>query len=321
MPTPLNHYITGLEISPADRIKMLNLALLLKHLPAYGQYLLNRKKFIFLSEKPSLRTRLSIASLTDLGANVLDLTGSIHPKESFEDVLRVIDGQGFDGLFYRSHETADKLQTLASLTKKTVLINALSKDDHPLQVEADLLTFFEHFGTLNNLKIVYIGEYNNVAKSLEKLVPPLGPSMHFCCPPLSASPQALVKEADVLYTDTHASMGQAPVDLKELRVTQELLSHTHKDSSMVAHCGPATPKEICPDLAKSPRSLILAQAVNRKYTTQALAVYLQNEMPQRDDVLERLRNLSLKPIRAFTPTFQPIIKPGLLRLASRALRH
>lgn len=229
------------------------------------------KNIALIFEKTSTRTRCSFeVAAYDLGINVtyLDPSGSqIGKKESIADTARVL-GRIYDGIEYRGYEQRI-VEELARLSGVPVW-NGLTNEFHPTQVLADLFTIREHFGTLNDIKLVFMGDCRyNMANSLMAGCAKMG--MHFvaCAPEkyfpdktlvdtcksvaketgavleFNADPAAAVKGAKVIYTDVWVSMGEAAdvwaqriADLKPYQVNQAVMNAADKDAVFM-HCLPS----------------------------------------------------------------------------------
>lgn len=263
------------------------------------------KTLALVFEKPSLRTRVAFeAGMVQLGghgsylsANDIDMGG----RESVADVARnlsrwvqVIAARVF------KHTTVQELARYATIP----IINALSDREHPCQVLADMLTITEHYGTLEGVRVTYVGDGNNVCHSLLLIGSILGLEVRVACPAdyrphpeilaqaeelasqhggtihLTSDPSEAAREADVLYTDVWASMGQEhetarrrPV-FQPYQVNAELLSLA-RSGALVMHCLPAhRGEEITSDVLESPQSVIFDQAENRMHTQKALILML-----------------------------------------------
>jgi ornithine carbamoyltransferase len=257
------------------------------------------KSLAMLFEKTSLRTRISFqVAMADLGGHALYLKpediGIIGKREPAKDMARVLS-RYVHGIMARtfSHETIVEFTRFATVP----VINALSDWSHPCQAMADVLTIKEHLGDLTGLKVVYIGDGNNVARSLAFACAKL--NMKFICAspggyeldddsitrvnqiaPDTAvqmgDPFAAVKDADVIYTDTWTSMGQEEEKAKRIKdfegfqVNGELVSKATKNVKIM-HCLPAyRGLEITDEVAESPNSIIFDQAENRLHFQRAL---------------------------------------------------
>jgi ornithine carbamoyltransferase len=255
-------------------------------------------------EKPSLRTRVSFESaVAQLGGTCLFLPGNevgLGWRESHEDFARVI-GQYVDALVVRvfKHETATKLAALSGVP----IVNGLSDAAHPCQALADLLTIKEAFGDVKGRTVAFVGDGNNVAKSLAFGCGRLGARLILACPPgygfddaylreyrqkvpqgplpeQTHDPLAAVKDADVIYTDVWTSMGQEDERERRLRefapfqVNAALLAKAPSHAK-VLHCLPAhRQEEITGDVLDGPQSLVFQQAGNRLHAQKALLAWL-----------------------------------------------
>lgn len=256
-------------------------------------------------QKPSLRTRVSFeVAMKHLGGDAMMLGPTeigLGKRESIPDVARVLSGY-VQGIMARvfDHKHVTGLAQHASVP----VINGLSDDSHPCQAMADALTIYEHFGRLEGLKLVYIGDGNNVAASLLAACAQFGMHFSIATPEgyeLSAQtmvtiapharrtgitietfndPETAVLGADVVYTDTWTSMGQEAETkareetFKKFQVNTELLKHAHKNA-VVLHCLPAhRGQEITDEVADGPQSLIFQQAENRLHAQKAILVKL-----------------------------------------------
>ena len=261
------------------------------------------KTLAMIFEKPSLRTRVSFAvAMEQLGGNGLVLRDEevgLDKREATEDVARVL-GSMCDGIMARTFEH-EKVVKLAKYSKVPV-INALTDYSHPCQAMADLMTIEEHFGNLAGRTVAYIGDGNNVARSLAVacgkfqmnfiIAAPLGYELDTksverikaqvsgISYTLVRDPAEAAKNADVLYTDTWVSMGQEEekaqrvADFEGFQINQTLLDKAPKHC-IVLHCLPAyRGLEISADMIDHPRSLIFQEAENRLHFQKGLIAVL-----------------------------------------------
>lgn len=256
-------------------------------------------------QKPSLRTRVSFeVAMQHLGGSAIMLGPSeigLGKRESIADVARVLSGYVqciMARVFDQEHVTQ-----LAEYSRVPV-INGLSDSYHPCQAMADMLTIFEHFGKLKDLRIAYVGDGNNVAASLLNAAAHFGMNFAIATPEnydlpakvlVKASelahrsgavietfndPKQAVEHADVIYTDTWTSMGQEEeavvrrMIFKDFQVNTDLLKTAHADH-IVLHCLPAhRGEEITDEVADGPHSHIFQQAENRLHAQKAILVKL-----------------------------------------------
>ena len=263
--------------------------------------LLSGKTLALLFEKPSLRTRVSFEiAMQQLGGHAVYLSPEevgLGKREPIADVARVLS-RYVDCIAARtfSHQT---LLTLAKYSSVPV-INALSDWEHPCQALSDLLTIYEKKGKLSGLTLAFIGDGNNVANSLLLAASLTGINFCVASPPsyeikkeilnqaqkfatssgsqikLVSEPREAVKNADIVYTDVWASMGQE-AEAKKRRLA---FSHYQVDDKLLAlakgdalfmHPLPAHHgEEISPGLLGDPQSVVFDQAENRLHLQKAL---------------------------------------------------
>jgi ornithine carbamoyltransferase len=265
------------------------------------------KTLAMVFEKPSLRTRISFAvAMAHLGGQGLllrDEEVGMDKREPAQDVARVLSGM-CDGIMARTFEH-EKILKLAKHSTVPV-INGLTDYNHPCQAMADLMTVEEHFGDLKGRTIAFIGDGNNVARSLAEAAGKFGmqfvlaspggyelpqdemdavmaqfPEMDFV---LSRDPLDAVTNADVIYTDTWVSMGQEQQKAQRLKdfhgyIIDENLMRRAPKHAIVLHCLPAyRGYEISEGVMEGPQSQIFPQAENRLHFQKGLlAVLLGNQ--------------------------------------------
>jgi ornithine carbamoyltransferase len=252
--------------------------------------------------KPSARTRISFETgFAWMGGHAIYLNPQdieIGKREAVKDVARVISRYN-DVIMARlfAHEHIRELAAYASVP----VINALTDYNHPCQIMADIFTVQEARGRLDRPKIVYVGDGNNIVHSWLRLATRL--PMHFVCacppayPPEAATlqraieaglstievvhaPLAAVKDADVVYTDVWASMGQKH-ELEErkqhfqgFQVDARLMAAAHPDA-LFMHCLPAQRGlEVTDAVMESPVSVVFTQAENRMHAQNAIMLFL-----------------------------------------------
>jgi len=257
--------------------------------------MLARKTLAMVFEKPSLRTRVSFeAAMTHLGGHAIYLTNDdigLGSREAVQDIARVL-GRMCDGIMARtfSHEWVEQLGRFASVP----VINALTDYSHPCQAMADLMTVWEHFGDVTGKTLVFVGDGNNVARSLAVACAKLGMKFVIACPhgyeleeafksnlPAEAFSQTdnaaqAVVDADVIYTDTWVSMGQEQEKLKRVeafqsfQVNSDLLAGA-PDHAIVLHCLPAYRDcEITDEAFEAHAETIFSEAENRLHFQRTL---------------------------------------------------
>ena len=260
--------------------------------PAEGGESLSGKSIALIFERPSTRTRVSFeVGVGELGAAPIVLRGDemqLSRGESVEDTARVMS-RFVDAIVIRSgsHENVVKLAENSSVP----VVNALTPMYHPCQALADLLTLKQRFGGLDGLRLAYVGDGNNVARSLAVagsltgvevvVAAPSGYQLEAEVPAiLTDDPYEAVKGADAIYGDVWVSMGdeetadQRISDLEPFRIDSDLLAAA-KSETIVMHCLPAHPgEEITADVLYGDRSAVWDQAENRLHAQKALLEYL-----------------------------------------------
>ncbi len=254
--------------------------------------------------KPSARTRVSFETGFEwMGGNALFLGPNdigIGKREAIKDISRLFSRYN-DIMMARLFDHKHILE-LAEHSEIPV-INGLTDYNHPCQILADVLTVWEHRKNLEDLKVVYLGDGNNIVHSWLQLACRL--PMHFvCCNPSGFDPEektvqmvsqsnlsmyesshdpiSAVKGADVIYTDVWASMGQKEEAKKRekifsnYQVTMELLENTGKET-LFMHCLPAERgREVTDEVIESKNSIVFDEAENRMHAQNAVMVYLKD---------------------------------------------
>lgn len=287
---------------PAEMLReLLRISARLKSLYSVGgkDLCLSGKTLAMLFEMPSLRTRISFqVAMTDLGGNAIYVKpediGGIGKREPIKDMARVLS-RYVDGIMARTfeHNTITELAEYATVP----VINALTNRSHPCQAMADVLTIKEHFEEIEGVKIAFIGDGNNVARSLAFACAKLGMKMVIASPAgyeldaetiekanqISAGsvrqtndPGAAVLDADIIYTDTWVSMGQEQekqkrhADFAGFQVNAKLVKSAPANVKIM-HCLPANRGfEITDEVIESPNSIMFDQAENRLHFQRAL---------------------------------------------------
>lgn len=300
------HFLTLKDFSREEIEYLLDLAAKLKDEKKKGITgdRLKGKNIALLFEKPSTRTRCAfVVGARDEGAFPEYLGKDdiqLGHKESVADTARVL-GRMFDGIEFRGfkHSTVKELAKYAGVP----VWNGLTDEYHPTQILADLLTMKEHFGKIEGLNFVYVGDgRNNMANSLMIGMTKLGVNMTVLAPKsLQPSKELIslcegyakssgakllisdnteaVKDADVIYTDVWASMGEEDKAkerielLRPYQVNTELMKKTGKESTIFMHCLPAVKGyEVTEDVFESAKSVVFDEAENRMHTIKAVMV-------------------------------------------------
>ena len=304
----MNHFLSLADLTPDDLRYLLKQAVALKEERKAGgnRPLLRGKTLGMLFQKPSLRTRVSFEmGMHHLGGQALYLSPfeiQLGKRESVPDVARVLS-RYLDGMMARVFGHADIL-TLAEHSSIPI-INGLSDYNHPCQGLADFLTIIERKGwDLGGRKLAFIGDGNNVAVSLLFGATRLGMDFAIAGPEgyeipsetwklgqefaaasgshlqSSHDPHKAVAEADVIYTDVWASMGQEEEAEERARTfkpyqVNEALVGEAKPDVIVMHCLPAhRGQEITDGVCDGPHSVLWDQAENRMHAQKAILVEL-----------------------------------------------
>lgn len=306
----MRHFDSVLRLSANEFHEILRVAADLKKQWRQGARprLLEGRVLTLLFEKPSLRTRISFeAAVTHLGGNSIFMScaeAGLSGRECLADVARVLAGYS-DWIVMRtfSHQLVEDFLQYSSCP----VINGLSDGAHPCQALADLFTIQEELGTLAGKRLVYVGDGNNVARSLCAaaaltkmsfvVASPLGyeltsayiaeirqkvPDAEIT---LTADPLAAMAKADIIYTDVWASMGQENETEKRravfapYQVNAKLLAAAPR-SARFMHCLPAKRgMEVTDDVLDGHQSIAFAQAENRMHVAKGLLVWLLGSDP------------------------------------------
>jgi ornithine carbamoyltransferase len=277
------------DLSADEAIALLDLAVELREQPK--QPLLAGASLGLYFSKHSTRTRVSFsAGMAQLGGAAIPLTPDelqLSRGESLPDTARALSGY-LDAIAVRTHAHVE-LEAWAEWASIPV-INALTAEEHPCQALADALTIRDRLGTLDGVRVAWVGDGSNVLVSLAELGVLLGYEVVAACPPgyepasnsllLVRDAREAVAGADVVVTDTWISMGdehervQRLLDLEPYRLDDALLAHA-ADEAFVMHCLPAHPgEEITADVLYGPRSAVWDEAENRLHVQKALLVSL-----------------------------------------------
>ena len=286
---PANHFLTGEELDRAELLALLDRAEELKQGRDRGQGAdaLAGRSVGLVFEKPSTRTRVSFeVGVAELGATPLVLRGDemqLTRGESIGDTGRILS-RYLHGIVIRSGSD-QRVRELADGSSVPV-INGLTPQHHPCQALADLLTLKERFGDLDGLRLAYVGDGNNVARSLAilggiagvevVLASPSGYGLNEGLAELTDDAKAAAADADAIYTDVWVSMGDEAqadrrrADLGPYQVNDELLA-VASERAVALHCLPAHPdEEITSDVLYGERSAVWDQAENRLHAQKAL---------------------------------------------------
>jgi ornithine carbamoyltransferase len=281
------HFLTGTELGADGLRAVLDRALELKRHPAMSEALAGRHVAL-LFEKPSTRTRVTFeAGVVELGGHPLILRGDelqLRRGESPRDTALVLSRHVHAlGVRTGEHAVVEELAEHADIP----VINMLTNRHHPCQALADLLTLREAFGTLEGLRLAYVGDGNNVARSLALVGALAGVEVVVSSPEgyrlepeagarLVDDPAEAVSGAHAVYADVWVSMGdedtadERRAALAPYRLDDALLDRA-AEGAIALHCLPAHPgEEITADVLYGPRQRIWDQAENRRHAQKAL---------------------------------------------------
>ena len=248
-----------------------------------------------LFEKPSNRTRLSMElAVVQLGGHPVSLRNEevgIDTRETAEDLARVYSGMcALIGARVFEH---DKLVRMAAASSVPV-VNLLSDDAHPVQALADLLTLRQRLGPLAGRSVAYVGDGNNVCRSLMIGAALAGMAMRVATPPgyeppadgvttLTNDPAEAVDGVDAVYTDVWASMGQEEEAAKRRRdfagftIDDDLMARAAPEA-LFLHCLPAHRREeVAASVIDGPQSAVWQQATNRMHAQRGLILWLLSQ--------------------------------------------
>lgn len=281
------HLLTGAELSPGEIRALVARALELKAAPLSSRALAGRSVAL-LFRKPSTRTRLSFeAGVFELGGHPIVLRSEdlqLSRGESLRDTALVLS-RHVAAAGVRTHDDAE-LDELAEHSS-VPLINMLTARHHPCQALADLVTLQEAFGRLEGLRLAYVGDGNNVARSLALIGGAVGVDVAIASPAgyalepvggaaLTTDPAEAVAGANAVYTDVWVSMGEEEgaearrAALAPYRLDDALLARA-APGAIALHCLPAHPgEEIAESVLHGERQRIWDQAENRRHAQKAL---------------------------------------------------
>lgn len=304
----MRHLTTLFDVTSAELSEILTVAHQLKRLWAKGKRppLLAGRVLALLFEKPSLRTRVSFeAGIIQLGGSAMFLGQEVgwQKREKTSDFIQVL-GQYTDFIVCRtySHNSIEELARFNSVS----IINGLSDLAHPCQAIADLMTMQELSDTVVGKQLTFVGDGNNVSRSLALMCAMsgikfrlLGPESHFIekswldriaarypkADIVQTSDKKLgMQGADFVYTDVWVSMGQEEETQQRLKLFQPYqvnaaLMGLAKPNAKVLHCLPAhRDEEVTADVIDGPNSAIIPQAGNRMHAQKGLLVWLAKEL-------------------------------------------
>ena len=285
-------FLSFKDLNKEELFNLFSLTDTLKKARPNQDNLLQGKTFVLVFEKPSLRTRVTFETgIFELGGKPIYLSPQdigMGTRESVKDVALNLS-RWVHGIIARvfAHQNVVELAKHANIP----VINALSDLEHPCQVLADLFTVRERFGKFTGLKLAYIGDGNNVCHSLMLGAKLCGLEMWVATPKdyepnneyqkmsaakITNDPAEAARDADIVYTDVWASMGQELEKEERLKIfspyqiNSKLMNYA-KSSCLVMHCLPAhRGEEITDEVIDSPTSIVFDQSENRLHTQKAV---------------------------------------------------
>ncbi len=294
----MKHFIDINNFKKKEIDEIILLAKKIKKNPKKYSLSCSGKTLGLIFEKQSLRTRLSFnVGMQKLGGSVLELQskdiGFDNKREKAEDVLNVLS-QYIDCIMIRNNNH----KQIVNLSKENILpiINGLTEYSHPCQILGDFLTLQENFKNYKNLTIVWIGDYNNVLRSLIHLQNIYNFKLNIVVPnqifknykneflklknknlKYFSNPVEGVKKSNCIMTDVWVSMGEKNNKTKYFKnftVNKKIMSNASKNAIFM-HCLPAKRgKEVTSDVLDGKKSVVLKQAKNRMYIQQAILIYV-----------------------------------------------
>jgi len=304
MKSPMKHFLTLLDLTPAEAEKVIRRGIELKvlqHMHDEPHHTLKGKTLAMIFDKASTRTRVSFETgMYHLGGHALFLhsgTTQLGRGEPVEDSARVISSM-VDMVMIRTfdHAMVEKFAEYSSVP----VINALTDLTHPCQILADVMTFVEHRDKIVGKTVAWIGDGNNMAHSWINGSATFGYTLNIATPKgyevdeallanarekgatvhIYDTPHDAVQGADLVTTDVWASMGQEEEQkiretaFKDYQVDSTLMALANKDA-LFMHCLPAhRGEEVSADVIDGPQSVVFDEAENRLHAQKALMEFL-----------------------------------------------
>lgn len=293
------HFLSSSDLTASEQARVIELAKV--SISSLGAPLSGRGVALIF-EKPSNRTRHSMEmAVVQLGGHPVYTRGDevvFDVREPIEDIASVMSGyHAILGARVFAHSTVERLARAASVP----VVNMLSDTQHPLQALADVLTMVEEFGSLDGKTVAYVGDYNNVARSLAQASALFGAHVRIGCPTgyhpaaedlnmlrdmgaasvtSTTSMEEAVEGAHAVHTDTWTSMGQENEssrrehDFAGWTISQATMRNARQDAIFM-HCLPAhRGMEVAGEVIDGPASRIIAQAHNRMHAARGLLAFL-----------------------------------------------
>ncbi len=292
LPPLPRHFLTGAELSSQELTRVLDRALELKSAPQSSDALAGRSVALIF-QRPSTRTRVSFeVGINELKGHPMVLRGEelqVSRGESLRDTALVLSRHvAAIGIRTGPHQEAVELAEHATVP----VVNMLTAEHHPCEAVADVLTMLEAFGRLEGLVLAYVGDGNNVARSLAIVGALAGVEVRIASPAgyqlepiadaiLTDDPRAAVEGADAVYTDVWVSMSDDPQSAERRRQAfapyrlDDALLDLAGPEVIALHCLPAHPgEEISAEVLYGDRQRIWDQSENRRHAQKALLEHL-----------------------------------------------
>jgi ornithine carbamoyltransferase len=301
-------FISVHDLSLYEFHEIMDLTTKMKEDPRHFHHALEHRVLAMIFQKPSLRTRMTFeVGMLELGGHAIYMSpsdGQVGSRETFSDVGKNLE-RWVDGIMIRTFAHQNILDLAAAV--RIPVINALSDLLHPCQAMADFFTLKEKRGDLARLKLAYVGDGNNVCHSLMFAAARAGCRMAVATPPgyepkaeimklaredgretgfslaLTNDPRQAAAEADAVYTDVWASMGQEAekgarsMVFAPFQVNGALMSAA-KRGALFMHCLPAhRGEEVSDEIIDSPSSIVFDQAENRLHVQKVIMVLLMGK--------------------------------------------
>ncbi len=299
------HFLTLLDLSTDELLRLIHRASELRSQHHAGQIYqpMTGKVLGMIFEKSSTRTRVSFeAGMAQFGGSAIFLSPrdtQLGRGEPIEDSARVISSM-VDIVMIRTfaHDIVERFAANSSVP----VINGLTDDFHPCQLLADMQTYYEHRGSIQGKKVVWVGDGNNMCNSYINAARLLDFQLVVACPEgfepnadllqenadrvsIESDLSQAVSNADLVVTDVWASMGQEEEQQQRMRafsgyqVSPTLMDKAHQDA-LFMHCLPAhRGEEISEDMLDDPRSVVFHEAENRLHAQKALMEFLLGKQP------------------------------------------
>ena len=298
----VRHFLDIKDFSKEELRKLLDLAKAIKVKWAAGEptRLLEGKILAMIFDRESTRTRVSFdVGMRQLGGQTLMLTGQemqLSRDETIADTARVMS-RYVDAIMIRllNHDDLLELAGAGSIP----VINGLTRLSHPCQIMADILTYEEHRGSVEGIKIAWLGDSNNVLASWIHAADIFGCTLNIACPEqyspdqgmqadidhangrinVMRDPEEAIKDVDLVITDTWVSMGDLDANIRRealspYRVTQELMNKAKPDA-LFMHCLPAhRGDEVTSEVMDGPQSVVFDEAENRMHAQKAVLAWV-----------------------------------------------